>query len=62
MNKSNKKVIIAMDIGGTTGKIDIVDLKGNILHKFVIQTKFKDEVIPSYNKELREKCQELGID
>jgi predicted NBD/HSP70 family sugar kinase len=34
-----KKLILSIDMGGTTAKIAVADKQGNILHKFVVKTK-----------------------
>ncbi len=56
------KLILAIDMGGTTAKIAIADWSGKILHKFVVETKWGDEALPFFNKEIRKQIQALNID
>lgn len=62
MKNKKQKLIIAIDMGGRTAKVGIADLEGNVIHRFIVDTKQKDEAIPFYNSEIRKKCAELDID
>ena len=58
----NCKLILAIDMGGTTAKIAISNIKGKIMHKFIVDTKWGDEALPYFNQEIRKQIQKYGID
>ena len=57
-----KNLILAIDMGGTTAKIAIATNKGEIVHKFIVDTKWGDEALPFFNQEIRKKIKSLNID
>lgn len=56
-----KNLILAIDMGGTTAKIAIATHTGEILHKFIVDTKWGDEALPFFNQEIRKKVKSLNI-
>jgi len=59
---NNEKLIVSIDLGGTTAKIAFADMNGKLKHKFVVDTKKGDETIPNLNQEIRKEAKKLNID
>lgn len=57
----NKEIIFAIDLGGTSAKLALSDLEGNIFHKFTVITGKGDDVLPNIHKKLLSELNSLGI-
>ncbi|MEE0420615.1 MAG: ROK family glucokinase [Lachnospiraceae bacterium] len=60
-----KKYCFGIDIGGTSVKCGLFDVKGNVLEKWEIKTKVENngvQIIPDVAKTIEEKIQDRGLD
>ena len=60
-----KKYVFGVDIGGTTVKLGLFDVEGNVIEKWEIPTRTEDagsKILPDIADSVREKMKEIGPD
>ncbi len=58
---NEESLILAIDLGGTSAKCAFANMKGEMLYKFAIPTKYGDEVIPNLKQGTIDECLKTGF-